>query len=104
MNEKLEKYADLLLRKGVNLKKKQPLLISAPIEAYEFVRLLTKKAYELGTKDIGYDLIDEEMKHTALQYLDVKQLEKTIFFDKKIFDESKLTIEDYVSDIKTLIF
>ena len=87
MNEELEKYADLLLRKGVNLKKRQPLLISAPIESYEFVRLLTKRAYELGCKDIGYDLIDEEMKHTALEHLSVKELEKTNFFDKKIFDE-----------------
>lgn len=87
MNEKLEKYADLLLCKGVNIKENRPLLISAPLESYEFVRILSKKAYELGVKDIGYDLIDEEIKHDALKYLSTDELKKTSMFDKKIFDE-----------------
>lgn len=87
MNNKLERYADLLLKKGVNVKKNQPLLISAPIESYEFVRILTKKAYELGVTDIEYDFNDEVIKHDALKYLNIDDLKKTKIFDKKIFDE-----------------
>lgn len=87
MDEKLNKYADLLLRKGVNIIKNQPLLISAPIESYEFVRLLAKKAYQLGVTDIEYDFYDEVIKHDALCYLEVEDLKKSKMFDKKIFDE-----------------
>lgn len=87
MKEKLEKYADLLLEKGVNIKKNQPLLISAPLESYEFIRILTRKAYELGVTDIEYDFNDEIIKHDALKYLSIDDLQKTKIFDKKIFDE-----------------
>ena len=87
MKEKLEKYADLLLEKGVNIKKNQPLLISAPLESYEFIRILTKKAYELGVTDIEYDFNDDIIKHDALEHLSLDDLKKTKIFDKKIFDE-----------------
>ncbi len=87
MNNKLEMYADLLLRKGVNIKKNQPLLISAPIESYKFIRVLTKKAYELGVTDIEYDFNDDVIKHDALKYLNMEDLKKTKIFNKKIFDE-----------------
>ena len=87
INDKLEMYADLLLRKGVNIKKNQPLLISAPIESYIFIRVLTKKAYELGVTDIEYDFNDDVIKHDALKYLNMEDLKKTKIFNKKIFDE-----------------
>lgn len=87
MNDKLNKYAELLLKKGVNIKKGQPLLISAPLESYEFVRILTEKAYSLGVTDIDYDFNDEVIKHDALKYLSIDDLKKTKIFDKKIFDE-----------------
>lgn len=87
MDDKLNKYADLLLKKGVNIKKGQPLLISAPLESYKFVRILTEKAYLLGVTDIEYDFNDEIIKHDALKYLSIDDLKKTKIFDKKIFDE-----------------
>ncbi len=87
MTEKYEKYAEVLLKKGLGIKKNQPLFISAPMENYEFVRILTKKAYEYGVVDIYYELLDEEMKHDALKYLDVDNLKDTLFFDKYKFDE-----------------
>ena len=87
MKEKQEKYADLLLTKGVSIKRGMPLLISAPMEAYEFVRILSKKAFEMGVTDIGYDLVDENIKHDALKYLEITELKDNPLFNKKIFDE-----------------
>lgn len=87
MKEKLEKYAELLLTKGVSVKRGTPLLISAPMEAYEFVEILSKKAFEKGVTDIGYDLIDEKIKHDALKYLEINDLKESPIFNKKIFDE-----------------
>lgn len=61
-----EKYADLILKKGVNLQKNQPLFVSAPIEGVYFVRILTKKAYELGAKVVHIQWEDDEL--TKLKY------------------------------------
>ena len=39
----LEKYAELIIKQGVNLQKGQDLFIEASIDSYQLVRLLTKK-------------------------------------------------------------
>ncbi|MFD0699042.1 aminopeptidase [Paenibacillus sp. GCM10027628] len=46
----LEKYAELVIRIGVNLQKGQDLLIESPMESLELTRLIVKKAYEAGAK------------------------------------------------------
>lgn len=50
--EKLEKYAELAVKVGVNIQKGQTLSVNASIDAVEFVRLVTKKAYEAGAKNV----------------------------------------------------
>lgn len=62
----LEKYADIALQKGVNVQKNQPVVINAPIEGAEFVRIMAKKAYELGAKDVHINWSDDEL--TLLKY------------------------------------
>ena len=52
MNELQEKYARVLLESCLKVEKNQPLFISANIERIDFVRIVTKVAYELGIKDI----------------------------------------------------
>ena len=52
MTEKYYKYAKLLLINGLCIKKNQPLVITAPIESIEFIRILTKVACELGVDEI----------------------------------------------------
>ena len=47
MNEKLEVYARLLLEKCLNIEKGEALLISGPIEAYDFIRILKLIKWEL---------------------------------------------------------
>jgi len=44
MKEKYYKYAKLLLNKGLCINEHQPLLINAPVEAIDFVRVLTEVA------------------------------------------------------------
>lgn len=87
MNNKLEKYANLLINRCLSIKKNQPLLIAAPIEAIEFIRIVTTKALEAGVKDIYYDFDDEYLKHEQLKYLSDEELKNSRFFNKKIFDE-----------------
>lgn len=57
-NELLEKYAEVLLETCLKIETGQPLFISCDIERMDFVRILSKIAYNLGVKDIYYDLHD----------------------------------------------
>lgn len=57
----LDKYAELVLVKGVNIQKDQALVVNAPIEGAAFTRILTKKAYELGAKNVHINWSDDEL-------------------------------------------
>jgi len=65
-NEKLDKYARLCVEVGINIQKNQPLVINAPVEGAEFVRLVAKHAYELGAKQVHVNWNDEVL--TRLRY------------------------------------
>lgn len=65
-SELLNKYAELILRVGVNLQKGQKLVIDAPLSAAPFIRLLTKLAYELGASQVHYEWSDDEL--TLIRY------------------------------------
>jgi len=87
MHEKYEKYAQLLLTRCLNITTEKKMIINAPIEAIDFVRVVARQAYELGIQDIHFDFEDEELKHDQLKYLDTEDLYKSSFWNKKIYDE-----------------
>jgi len=87
MKEKYYKYAKLLLEKGLCINPNQPLVITAEIEAIEFVRILTEVACELNIKDIYYDWVDETLKHTQLKYFNEEEIKQSRFWNKTIHDE-----------------
>lgn len=56
-----EKYAELALKTGVNIQKGQALMINAPIEGADFTKIVVRKAYELGAKDVHINWTDDEL-------------------------------------------
>lgn len=75
MNEiKLRKYAELAVKKGINIQKGQPLTISAPIETDYFTRLLVEEAYKAGAKKVNVDWIEENITKLNYQYMDLEDL------------------------------
>jgi aminopeptidase len=64
--KKLNEYAKLTIEVGINLQKDQPLVISAPVEGADFVRLLAKNAYENGASDVFINWHDDTL--TKLRY------------------------------------
>ncbi len=62
----LEKYAELALRTGVNLQKGQALVVNSSIEGVDFTRIVVRKAYELGAKNVHVNWSDDEL--TLLKY------------------------------------
>ncbi|MBA4543586.1 aminopeptidase [Thermoactinomyces daqus] len=64
--DKLEKYAELAVRIGVNIQKGQTLYISAALEAAPFVRKITEVAYNDGAKNVVVDWFDDEVNRIRL--------------------------------------
>ncbi|RUS42424.1 aminopeptidase [Cohnella sp. AR92] len=62
----LEKYADLIVRTAVQIQQGQTLWVNAPIHIPELVRLVVKRAYEVGAKQVHVEWRDEEI--TKLTY------------------------------------
>ncbi|MBN2795342.1 MAG: aminopeptidase [Clostridia bacterium] len=74
--DKMEKYADLLVRVGINIQENQTLVIASPIECADFARLAAKKAYEAGAREVVMRWLDEQSQH-----------QKYIMANDEIFDE-----------------
>ncbi|GGF98441.1 aminopeptidase [Paenibacillus aceti] len=58
-NQLLEKYAELVVKVGVNIQPGQLLIVQAPIETVDLTRLIVGKAYEAGAKLVQVEWIDE---------------------------------------------
>ncbi|SFM17859.1 aminopeptidase [Gracilibacillus orientalis] len=75
MQELLRKYAKLSLHTGVNLQEGQGLLVQAPIEAVEFVRIVVKQAYEIGAKNVHVEWKDDELTYLKMKHAPMEVLE-----------------------------
>ncbi|MBI9011825.1 MAG: aminopeptidase [Clostridiales bacterium] len=84
MNNKIEKYAELLVRIGINIQKDQTLVIASPIECAEFARIVTVKAYEAGAREVVMRWLDE--KSTKIRYQ---------MASNEIFDEFPIWAKEY---------
>ncbi len=54
-------FAQTALKVGVCLQQDQPVFVRAPLEAYEFVRVLVEEAYALGAKLVEVEWSDERV-------------------------------------------
>ncbi|MBO2942951.1 aminopeptidase [Paenibacillus sp. F411] len=59
--QKLERYAELAVKVGVNLQPGQVLVVNAMIDSAELVRLVVRKAYEAGAKHVKVNYSDEQV-------------------------------------------
>ncbi|MDP3386006.1 MAG: aminopeptidase [Eubacteriales bacterium] len=95
---RIEKYAELLIKAGINIQKNQTLVISSPIETADFTRILTVKAYEAGAREVVVRWLDE--KSTKIRYDmasdeifdEVPEWMKTFFTDYSKANAAFLTI------------
>lgn len=71
----LKKYAELLVKQGVNLQKGQELIVEASIECYELAREITAQAYAVGAKDVIVYYSDEKISRMRFENCDVEHFE-----------------------------
>lgn len=65
--QSLEKYADVIVKVGLNLREGQRLIINAGIADYPLVRAVTKSAYQAGARVVTVMYSDEEIAHIRLK-------------------------------------
>lgn len=80
------KYAELVIKKGINLQQGQTLVISTPIECAYFANLLAEQAYLNGAKDVVMNYNDENFAKINLTYIDKKELETFPDWRKQFYD------------------
>ena len=66
LEDEIANYAELLVCDGVAIKPGQELVVNAPVEAYEFARLVVKAGYEAGAGHVTVIWGDERI--TRLEY------------------------------------
>ena len=59
MDARISKYADLVVKYGVNVQKGQVLLLSSPVEAADFARECVRAAFEAGCRDVEMRWTDD---------------------------------------------
>lgn len=64
----LEKYAELAVKVGINLKEKEGLIVTGNADTLPLARLVVKKAYEVGAKHVEFQLNDDEMSLARFKY------------------------------------
>lgn len=65
--QKLEKYAELVVKVGVNIQPNQVLTINTTIDSAPLVRLITKKAYEVGASFVNINWSDDVVNRTRYE-------------------------------------
>lgn len=87
----LEKYADLLITKGINVSKGHTIVLTINVEHAKFARLLTKKAYEKGASEVIVDYTDDLITKEKLLHADFDRIENVpqYVIDKSLYNLSK---------------
>ncbi|ARJ50145.1 aminopeptidase [Staphylococcus lutrae] len=75
LTQRLQQYATLLVRFGMNVQKGQPVFIRASVETIEFTRMIVKEAYEAGASDVRVDYSDPILQRLAYEYEPVSYFE-----------------------------
>lgn len=64
----LDKYAELLIKVGVNIQPGQVLMVESPLETVELTRRIVREAYKAGAKYVQVNWDDEQITRTRFEY------------------------------------
>ena len=101
-DEILEKYAQLAITVGLNLKENQPVVINASLDAAKFVRLCAQKAYDAGAKFVHIQWHDNELVKINYLNADIKNYQQVPQYKVKMYDyfiDEKVARLNIIDDI-----
>ncbi len=84
-----DKLAELLVKKGVNVQKDQPVIINASVRDADFVEKVVKYAYEAGAKYVSVEWGDSKISKMAYQYQSMETLSEIPqhMYDKRKYQQ-----------------
>lgn len=74
---KIERYARLIVRKGVNVKQGQEVVVQAPVESNAFVHVLVREAYAAGAGHVTVIWSDDAVTRLTYENVATAYFEKT---------------------------
>lgn len=74
MNEKLKKYAELLVVTGINVSEGHTVVLSIDVDQAPLARMITEAAYERGAKEVIVKWADDELSRLHYRNQDVDTL------------------------------
>ncbi len=104
--DKLNNFAELAIRVGINLQKGQRLLIRAPIETAEFVRKLVDVAYKAGSPLVEVAWSDDSILMSRFNYAVSNSFDMASLIERNamedVIDAGGAIIKVYASDPELL--
>ena len=94
--EKLQKYAELLVKVGMNVQKDQRVFIRATVDAKDFVHLIVEEAYKAGSSDVKVSYGDDRLAQLNFQYRDQSAFENV---PQYLIDERMDYARDYAAQL-----
>lgn len=95
--ENLEKYADLIVRAGLNIQEGDKLSIRCDEDGLPLARLVSRQAYQAGAMDVQVDFSDDRMELDFYLYAPDEALEyfpeyRTAYFEERYKDNYHLLL------------
>ena len=86
LQPKIERYADLIVRKGVNVEAGQEVVIQAPVEVAPFVRTLVARAYAAGAGHVTVIWSDDEIARLTYENVEASWFETVPSWQREQLD------------------
>jgi len=81
----MEKYANLIIKVGINLQKGQILVINSPVDCADFIRKVAEIAYKEGAKDVVISWTDDLLLRTRYLLAPKEVFEEFPEWKKELF-------------------
>ncbi|WP_414050520.1 aminopeptidase [Macrococcus animalis] len=94
--EQLKKYAELLVKVGMNVQKNQRVYIRATVDAKDFVHMIVEEAYKAGSSDVKVNYADDRLAQLNFKYRDQSAFESVPQYQ---IDERMDYAKDYAAQL-----
>lgn len=86
LSEQIDRYANLLVRKGVSLQRGQELVIQSPVECADFTRRVVERAYHAGAGHVTVIWKDDEIARLTYENCELSLFEHTPSWQREQLD------------------
>ena len=97
MEQKLQEYARLLVRVGLNVQKGQRLVISSPVECAYFARMCAEETYAVGCKEVVMNWHDDALARMKYLHADDEVFDTVPLWRRHFFNDHALEGTAYLA-------